>query len=99
MRLFDQKRRICSMDKEAWPFLISQHRQFGYRSVVVPEFLIEKNATRLLMRATGANLTDSDIPNYREIHDSLVGDITLIYRIILAKQQYVGLSGDGLLDD
>jgi len=84
---------------EAWPFLVSRNRKFGYRTVVAPQFLYDQNLSGLLAETAGGDVTDQGYANYYEITGSTVGDIILIFRVVRAEEHYVGGKGNEVLLD
>ena len=87
------------MNIEVWPFLVSRNKVFDYRTVIAPEFMVEKKIASLLMQATEGNLTEPGYIMYREIHGSRAGDISLLFRIIRAQSHHIGLAGSEELKD
>ncbi len=76
------------MSTEAWTFLVSRNRYLDYRTVVAPNFI--SGTTTFLARAVGGDLSKKGQANYREIHNSKDGDITLIFRVIEATGGDIG---------
>jgi uncharacterized protein (TIGR01777 family) len=87
------------MRVRAWPFLVGRSRVFGYRPIVVPQFLLEHNASALLAGAVRGDLSDPNTATYREIHGSVAGDLSLVFRVIQAQRRHIGLAGDEPLRD
>lgn len=86
-------------DTTAWSFLVSCNQSLDYRTVVAPNFMCEAGIAGLLARVTEGDLTEKGTAFYREIHNSKVGDITLIFRIVEAIAEDIGISGNGVLKD
>jgi len=51
------------------------------------------------MQAIGGNLSDPNVATYREVHGSVVGDFSLIFRVAQAKKHHLGLAADEPLLD
>lgn len=85
------------MSIKAWPFLISRNRYLDYRTVVAPDFI--SGTTTFLARAVGGDLSEDGQANYREIHNSKDGDMTLIFRVIEANSTDIGEEGSETLKD
>ncbi|MEG3879634.1 WD40 repeat domain-containing protein [Microcoleus sp. herbarium7] len=86
-------------DTTAWSFLVGCNQSLDYRTVVAPNFMCEAGIAGLLARVTEGDLTEEGTAFYREIHNSQVGDITLIFRVIEAIAEDTGISGNGVLKD
>lgn len=84
---------------EAWPFLVSRNSQLDYRPLVAHPSFLEKEVSFLLAEAVGGVPTPPDSAIYREIHHSPVGDVTLIFRVLLAERRFVDLPGSDPLSD
>jgi len=78
------------MGIEAWPFLVSRNKKFGYRTVVAPQFLYDQKASNLLAETAGGDLTDQGCALYRKIYGSKVGDLTLVFRVVRAENSHIG---------
>lgn len=87
------------MSIKAWPFLISRNRVFDYRPIVVPQPLIEKEASTLLVEIAGGSLSAPNTATYREVRSSLIGNMGFVFRVVRAEQGHVGLSGSDPLRD
>ncbi|NEP76927.1 MAG: hypothetical protein F6K39_01310 [Okeania sp. SIO3B3] len=88
------------MSIEVWPFLVSRNRHLDYRTVVAPDFICEAKTGNLLARVTTGDLTDSGKGFIRQIFGSKVGDFTIVYRILKARQKYINFQeGDEILKD
>ncbi|NJK68503.1 MAG: hypothetical protein HC941_20005 [Microcoleus sp. SU_5_3] len=86
-------------DTTAWSFLVSCNQSLDYLTVVAPNFMCEAGIASLLARVTEGDLTEKGTASYREIHNSQVGDLTLIFRVIEAIAEDIGISGNGVLKD
>ncbi|MBD2682540.1 MULTISPECIES: WD40 repeat domain-containing protein [Nostoc] len=87
------------MSIEVWPFLISRNKTIGYRTITAPEFLIENKLSMLLAEVAGGELTEQGYAILREIHDSPVGNLTLIFRVTRAEKHFIGEKEEGILRD
>lgn len=84
---------------QAWYFLVSRNQYLDYRTIVAPSFICESNASSLLARAAEGDLIEQDMAFYREIRNSKVGDLTLVFRVMEATAEDTGIEGDGVLKD
>src|SRR5712692_3936258 len=87
------------MGIEAWPFLVSRNEVFDYRVVVAPQYMIDNKVTSLLAKAAGGDVTGPMSPIYCEVRHPKVGTSRLIFRIMEANTQYIGLGGNEALKD
>ncbi len=89
------------MGIKTWPFLVSRNAVFDYRVVVAPQYMIDNKVTSLLAKAAGGDVTQSMSAIHREVyHPNLEGGASsLIFRIIEANTQYIGLEGNEALKD
>jgi len=84
---------------EAWRFLVSRNQFLDYRTVVAPDFMCEANTASLLAKTAEGDLINGDNAYYREIYDSKVGDLTIIYRVSEAQSKYINAEIEGILKD
>jgi WD40 repeat protein len=84
---------------QAWGFLVSRNQYLDYRTVVAPNFMCQAGASSILAKAAEGDLTENGSALYREIHNSKVGNLTLIFRVIEATAEDTGISGNGVLKD
>lgn len=96
-----------------WGFLISRTHYIDYGPIVVPDFIKGKKLSSLLAQAATGSCTELDSAIHKEIHNSKVGDLTLLYRVVLASSTDIGIedfieedgkskkcvSNDGILQD
>jgi WD40 repeat protein len=61
--------------------------------------MCESKTSSLLAKAAGGDLTKVGTAYHREIHNSKVGDLTLVFRVIEATSENTGIEGQGLLKD
>jgi tetratricopeptide (TPR) repeat protein len=89
------------MSIEAWPFLVSRNATFDYRVVVAPQYMIDNKASSLLAKAAGGDVTKPMSAICREVShpNPEVGDSTLIFRIVEANNEHIGLEGNEALKD
>jgi hypothetical protein len=87
------------MGTKVWPFLVSRNRELDYRPIVAPQLFVEKGASILLAEAAGGELTQLGHATYREIHGSLVGNVTLIFRVVMAEKRYIDIQESDPLRD
>ncbi|MCF4968672.1 WD40 repeat domain-containing protein [Nostoc sp. CMAA1605] len=86
-------------DIQAWAFLVGCNQYLDYRTIVAPSFMCESKTSSLLAKAAGGDLTEIGTAYYREIHNSKVGDLTLVFRVIEATSENTGIEGKGVLKD
>jgi WD40 repeat protein len=84
---------------QAWGFLVSRNQYLDYRTVVAPNFMCQAGASSILAKAAEGDLTEKGSAFYREIHNSKVGNLTLIFRVIEATAEDTGIAGNGVLKD
>lgn len=84
---------------QAWAFLVGCNQYLDYRTIVAPSFMCESKTASLLAKAAGGDLTEIGTAYYREIHNSKVGDLTLVFRVIEATSENTGIAGQGVLKD
>ncbi|MDJ0733923.1 MAG: hypothetical protein QNJ47_07535 [Nostocaceae cyanobacterium] len=84
---------------QAWAFLVGCNQYLDYRTIVAPDFMCESKTSSLLAKAAGGDLTEVGTAYYREIHNSKVGDLTLVFRVIEATSENTGIEGRGVLKD
>lgn len=84
---------------QAWGFLVSRNQYLDYRTVVAPDFMCEAGASSILAKAAEGDVTEEGFATYREIHNSRVGNITLVFRVIEATAENTEVSGSGVLKD
>lgn len=84
---------------QAWAFLVGCNQYLDYRTIVAPDFMCESKTSSLLAKAAGGDLTEIGTAYYREIHNSKVGDLTLVFRVIEATSENTGIEGQGVLKD
>lgn len=87
------------MIMEVWPFLISRNPVFDYRTVVAPEFMVEKKITSLLAKTASGDVREPNCVFYREISHPKTGNISLAFRTVKATQRHLGLDEDEPLED
>jgi hypothetical protein len=87
------------MKKQAWPFLITRNKTFEYRAVIAPEFLSTHRQSSLLMEALEERITPDDQAFYREIANPDYKDMTVVFRVEMAREHHLGSDGDELLYD
>ncbi|WP_324282629.1 hypothetical protein VKI22_03515 [Cyanobacterium aponinum UTEX 3221] len=81
---------------ETWLFLVSANPYLDYRTVIAPDFLCKAKRTSLLARNAGGDLTSHKI-SY--VEDSQIGSLTLVFRVIEAIAEDLGVEGNGVLKD
>lgn len=81
---------------ETWLFLVSANPYLDYRTVIAPDFLCKAKRTSLLARNAGGDLTPHKITY---VDDSPIGSLTLVFRVIEAITEDLGVEGNGVLKD
>jgi len=84
---------------QAWGFLVSRNQYLDYRTIVAPSFMCEASASSVLAKAAEGDLTEQGFAIYREIYNSKVGNLTLVFRVIEASAEDTGITGNGVLKD
>ncbi|HYT44239.1 MAG TPA: hypothetical protein VEP90_18050, partial [Methylomirabilota bacterium] len=88
------------MNIQGWPFLISRNKTYEYRAVVAPQFLCDVDLSDILTEASGGTgVTDRGWVVYRQMRGLRRGDVTLIFRVVLATERHLGLRSKELLYD
>ncbi len=86
-------------DNQAWAFLVGCNQYLDYRIIVAPSFICESKTSSLLAIVAGGKLSEVGTAYYREIHNSKVGDLTLVFRVIEATSENTRIEGQGILKD
>jgi hypothetical protein len=81
---------------ESWVFLVSANLYLDYRTVIAPDFLCDAKKTSLLARNAGGDFTSQKITY---VDDSQIGSLTLVFRVIEAIAEDLGIEGNGVLKD
>lgn len=81
---------------KTWLFLVSANPYLDYRTVIAPDFLCKEKKTSLLARNAGGDLISHKI-SY--VEDSQIGSLTLVFRVIEAIAEDLGVEGNGVLKD
>ena len=84
---------------QAWAFLVGCNQYLDYRTIVAPSFMCELKMSSLLAKAAGGDLTDIGTAYYRKVHNSKVGEITLVFCVIETTSENTGIEGQGVLKD
>src|SRR3712207_6693249 len=71
---------------DAWPFLVSRNRSLDYRAVVAPDFLVRAGRAQILAVAATGDPTAPDHIFARQIRDADVGDVTLVFQVVTARE-------------
>jgi WD40 repeat protein len=86
-------------NNNAWGFLVSRNQYLDYRTIVAPDFICESGASSIIAKTAEGDITEKYSAYYREIHNSKVGNLTLVFRVIEATSQDIGISGNDVLKD
>lgn len=81
---------------ESWSFLVSANPYLDYRTVIAPDFLCNAKKTTLLARNAGGDLTPHKITY---VEDSVIGSLTLVFRVTKASAEDLEVEGNGVLKD
>lgn len=84
---------------QASGFLVSRNQYFDYRTLVAPSFMCQAGVSSLLAKVVEGDLTEAGSVFYREIHNSKVENLTLIFWFIEATAEDIGIEGNGVLKD
>lgn len=63
-----------------WAFLVARGRRAGYRSVLVPDFLVESNEYGILGEMVGGDSSSSGLPRIESFSAPAIGAITVAYQ-------------------
>lgn len=84
---------------EGWVFLISRSKNLGFRTIVAPDFMCDSRVSSFIESVAGGNVTEAKKAICRQIHNSPVGDLTLVFRVIETTYKDMGIPGDGIIKD
>ncbi len=95
------------MSYPAWPFLVGCSKRFDYRTVVAPDFLCDAHQPALLSNTVRGDLTGPhraflyqfNINRPITLDGITTHSIILIYRVVEARSEYIGLEGNDVLRD
>ena len=82
-----------------WPFLVSQGRSIPHRVVLAPDFMVSKGFAALLRRATAGTDDLRDVVLSRELTGTPMGNLYVVFRVIVASPAFVGESGNVLTSE
>jgi len=88
-----------AMSVQAWPFLIGRSETQGYRVLVSPHFITAQRQSSLLAKAAVGDESAPKTATYREIHSNVLGNISIVFRIIKATGQYYDIENEDRLKD
>src|SRR4051794_4250766 len=71
---------------EAWPFLVSRNKSLDYQAVVAPPFMVEGRIAHVLDIVTSGNTVQKNEAIYREVHNTRLGDRTIIFHVLQAAE-------------
>ncbi|MDB9437716.1 hypothetical protein PN450_13140 [Dolichospermum lemmermannii CS-548] len=84
---------------EGWVFLVSRSENLGFTTIVAPDFMCDASLSGLLASVAGGKITEARKAICRQIHNSAVGDLTLVFRVIKTTYEDMGIVGDGVIKD
>ena len=87
------------MTIQAWTFLISRNQSIDYKTVVAPDFISEAKIRSLLTKVTEEDFTESGQISIREVNGSEVGNFTVVFRSVKARNNDIGEEGNKVLKD
>jgi hypothetical protein len=82
-----------------WPFLVSQGRSVPHRVVLAPDFMVSKGFASLLRRVTAGTDDLRDVMLSRELTGTPMGNLYVVFRVIVASPAFVGESGNVLTSE
>jgi hypothetical protein len=88
-----------SSTSPVWPFLVSQGRSIPHRVVLAPDFMVSKGFAALLRRATAGTDDLRDVVLSRELTGTPMGNLYVVFRVIVASPAFVGESGNVLTSE
>lgn len=95
------------MKYPVWPFLVGCSKRFDYRTVVAPDFLCDAHQPALLSSTVRGDLTapheaflyQFNLDRPITLEGISTRSIILIYRVVEARSEYIGLEGNDVLRD
>jgi len=90
------------MSIEAFPFLVGCNKDVEYKTLIAPASVIDAKSVTFLSDAIAIKSEDLTEPGkaiYREVYNSKVGNVALVFRTINAIAEYVGLGSEEVLKD
>lgn len=84
---------------EGWVFLVSRSQNLGFTTIVAPDFMCDAGVSSLIESVAGGKITEANTAICRQIHNSAVGDLTLVFRVIKTTYEDMGIAGDGIIKD
>ncbi|MTJ54562.1 hypothetical protein FJR38_18805 [Anabaena sp. UHCC 0253] len=89
-----------SMEKiEGWVFLVSRSKNLGFRTIVAPDFMCDARVSSLIESVAGGKTTEAKKAIYRQIHNSAVGNLTLVFRVVETTYEDIEIEGNGKIKD
>lgn len=80
----------------AWSFLVSRNRYLDYRTIVAPDFICQAKISNLLARAVEGELTKPNEIIVRQVVNSKVNDLTMIFQVVTAKEKDINSEGNNM---
>ncbi|MFM6265748.1 MAG: WD40 repeat domain-containing protein, partial [Dolichospermum sp.] len=84
---------------EGWFFLVSRSKNLGFTTIVAPDFMCDAKVCSLLAFVAGGKITEARKAIYRQIHNSAVGNLTLVFRVLETTYEDIGIEGNGKIKD
>lgn len=84
---------------EGWVFLVSRSQNLGFTTIVAPDFMCDARVSSLLAFVAGGKITEARKAIYRQIHNSAVGNLTLVFRVLETTYEDIGIEGNGKIKD
>ncbi|MBD1213532.1 MAG: hypothetical protein H9534_12465 [Dolichospermum circinale Clear-D4] len=84
---------------EGWVFLVSRSQNLGFTTIVAPDFMCDARVSSLLAFVVGGKITEARKAIYRQIHNSAVGNLTLVFRVLETTYEDIGIEGNGKIKD
>jgi len=90
------------MSIEAFPFLVGCNKDVEYKTLIAPTSVIDAKSVTFISDAIAIRSEDLTEPGkaiYREVYNSKVGNVALVFRTINAIAEYVDLGSEAVLKD
>lgn len=84
---------------EGWVFLVSRSKNLGFTTIVAPDFMCDAKVSSLLASVAGGKITEARKAIYRQLHNSAVGNLTLVFRVLETTYEDIGIEGNGKIKD
>jgi len=83
---------------EGWPFAVAHGRRAGFRTILAPQFLVDRGRAELLSVRIGSGGATAGEPHVVEIHDADAGRLTVTATVSQPTDRELGgISADGVV--